>query len=412
MPKTVKGSSKGDRHAKLYANFGSMLNLFGRRIPTNNPNSVAWKNNVLICLAFMYEHYMSSMADSYFADDMYGTAYRWVLRIVSTVDEGKMKGEIREDIDDDEESKEGEGEEEGEDDNDDGVDDDDDGDDEGEISSSGLLSDDSSVDGSDRKMPASNRQLSDYMEEDEFDMDVNDVSPGPICVSDISRIVTSKMKLNDLGGGVRLYCQFRDYKINKDGGAEPKKLKKDSSAEVKSDGGVWRDMYYIDKSPYDEKGVGLFAARQMAKGFTIGFYVGEVTDDPASSKHCIRIRCSNGTQVLIDCGRKNTLGDDIPLNLGMHFINDASHSFKKSNQAAVEKMQGRNNVAIYDDGTVVATKKIQIGDELLATYYPKKESIKEDVAVIGALSRAAEQLAALRDVGTTQNKVNKRKKNG
>ena len=140
-------------------------------------------------------------------------------------------------------------------------------------------------------------------------------------------------------------------------------------------GDRWCDWVYIKTSNRLDDQLGLFAARDFAKGSVIGFFIGQPyfrnEDDTYLSRtrensFPLRVRIMNGSWQTVQLLRAGSF-PGIPLYLGMHYLNSACQYFKFGSKE-FEDAKKNQNCYINDDGSVQALRKIAKNVELLAGY--------------------------------------------
>jgi hypothetical protein len=109
---------------------------------------------------------------------------------------------------------------------------------------------------------------------------------------------------------------------------------------------------------------GLFAARKFSKGDIVGVYMGRKGLRKQDAAYSIQLKVSNET-VVVDA--RGGVDSKAPSWLGIHFINDPTDPSDQGGETIRQK-QRKWNVEIKASGVAIATRTIEVNQELFTNY--------------------------------------------
>ena len=135
----------------------------------------------------------------------------------------------------------------------------------------------------------------------------------------------------------------------------------------------FKEWLGIKRSQYKPDSLGLYVLRQMSKCSVLTFLVGEeVYKNPKAGGELVEVKYDGredgdytmmrdhyGHQIALRCPRRDAWNSNVPLYLGAHYVIDLSR------YGTDEVQKKKFNCIFLVDGSVMTTKKVNVGDELL-----------------------------------------------
>jgi len=136
---------------------------------------------------------------------------------------------------------------------------------------------------------------------------------------------------------------------------------------------TWHELYEVKTSTIEGAGNGLFALRPFKRGEWMGIYIGEVRPFLQVKKtktiYAMRFRDKDKRDKIMDPGipGPGRSTQRLPVYFGIQFCNDPD--WKEEGETTKKKTKTKNtNVSVYSDLGVLATRRIDVGDEIFLDY--------------------------------------------
>lgn len=186
-----------------------------------------------------------------------------------------------------------------------------------------------------------------------------------------TRVLMPNEQFCEMKNDTKVVLSISSSELDEASTPQPNKAKRDGHVK-------WVEWFEIRRSKLNEERLGLYAARQFAKGAVIGFIAGRqiyrsgnageaiFPDAPCEEKGGADyvFRDFEGYRVCVRSKKRKMWQNGKKLYLGLHYMMDAL-TLSTHTSSAYEALCRLQNCVVLPDGSVMTLRKINVGDELL-----------------------------------------------